>query len=184
MKKLFLILTVRVVAQSCVLAAMASMSFLIFPAMAESPAAMPRDIPADKMIDFCQSQTIASATERGDSFGWKRLSDDEMAEWRSSFTGYFKGTSLESVGWKRGKDEGLSFWIASGVTAHRACAYMTRNGTGIHEALSAKFGAPNSDDTYAMTRVAFWKLGKTQVSFSEMTSDPSPLVYVNISYTP
>ena len=87
-----------------------------------SAAAMPATLTLQQLLDFCDSQTIASAEAKGDQFGWHRMTDADLKDWRTGFIAY-NGGSVEVSGWRRGdkaSDDSLSFWVARGPNGHRA----------------------------------------------------------------
>ncbi|MBV8568814.1 MAG: hypothetical protein JO273_25510 [Methylobacteriaceae bacterium] len=139
---------------------------------AGTASAMPPALTLGQLLDICASSTVAQAAAKGDGLRWRRVSDAQLADWRSRFVAY-NGGSVEALGWQRGEKEGdglLSFWTARGKNAHRACAYSVRNPGGLLDALIAHFGPPKSLDRYDFGTTATWKQGAVEISFSQVGS--------------
>jgi hypothetical protein len=147
--------------------------------IAVQPAAATPALPTlTQLFDFCGSQTMAEAEAKADQFGWRRTTDADLHDWRAGFIAYNGGT-VEVSGWRRGDkttDDSLSFWIARGPSEHRACSYTVTNPAKLLDDLSERLGAPTSLDKRELATTAVWKLGATEVSFSQVGS--SAVLYV------
>jgi hypothetical protein len=144
-----------------------------------SAAAMPPTLTLPQLLDFCDSQTIASAEAKGDQLGWRRMTDADLKDWRTGFIAY-NGGSVEVSGWRRGdkaSDDSLSFWVARGPNEHRACAYTVTDPARLFDDLSERFGTPTSLDKREFGTTAVWKRGSSaEISFSQVGS--SAVLYV------
>jgi hypothetical protein len=147
--------------------------------LAVQPAAATPPLPTlTQLFDFCGSQTMAEAEAKADQFGWRRMTDADLHDWRAGFIAYNGGT-VEVSGWRRGdnvSDDSLSFWIAHGPSEHRACSYTVTNPAKLLDDLSERLGAPTSFDKRELATTAVWKRGVTEVSFSQVGS--SAVLYV------
>jgi hypothetical protein len=115
-----------------------------------------------QLVDFCTSKTLAEAEAKGDQLGWRRLTPAELENWRHT---------VEVSGWRRGDKDGggsLSFWVARGPSQHRACAYSVTNPAGLLDDLSERFGTPSNLEKHDFGTTASWKLGVTEISFSQV----------------
>jgi hypothetical protein len=143
-----------------------------------SAAATPPTLTLPQLLDFCDSQTMASAEAKADQFGWHRMTDADLKDWRTGFIAY-NGGSVDVLGWRRGDkagDDSLSFWVARGPNGHQACAYSVTNPATLFDDLSARFGAPTSLDKRESATTAVWKRGAAEISFSQVGS--SAVLYV------
>jgi hypothetical protein len=110
-----------------------------------------------QLVDFCTSKTLAEAEAKGDQLGWRRIAST--------------GNAVEVSGWRRGDIDGgdsLSFWVARGPSRHRACAYSVTNPAGLLDDLSERFGTPSNLEKHDFGTTASWKLGVTEISFSQV----------------
>ncbi len=136
--------------------------------------AMPDNMTVDRLLAICEAPSVQVATIQGDKLGWQRLTDAETEEWRAQFVGY-NGGSVEAVGWRRksaDQSDLLSFWIATGPNGHKACTYSTANPVRLLDGLSARLGAPdtqNKEDAMGMIS-AYWKRGEVEYSFTQIGS--------------
>lgn len=134
-------------------------------------AAMPA-LTTAQLFDVCGSSTISEAAAKGDRLGWRRMSDAQLEEWRSSFIAC-NGGSVQVLAWRRGEkdgDDSLSFWIARGPNGHRACSYSTASPDGLLDALSERLGAPETLDKYDFGATAYWKRDAAEIYFSQVGS--------------
>jgi hypothetical protein len=123
-----------------------------------------------QLVDFCTSKTLAEAEAKGDQLGWRRLTPAELENWRTSYIAS-TGNTVEGSGWRRGDKDGgdsLSFWVARGPGQHRACAYSVTNPAGLLDDLSERFGTPSNLEKHDFGTTASWKLGVTEISFSQV----------------
>lgn len=137
--------------------------------------AEPLSLSPAELLDFCQSETLAAAIAKGDRLGWRRLQDAELEEWRSAHDASMN-TSVEVAGWRDGDErtgKALNFWLTHGENGYKACNYLTRDATGLREALVTRYGEPPDP----MPTVAYWNLGRIQVALT--TSETT--VYVTIA---
>lgn len=142
--------------------------------LAVQPAAATPPLPTlTQLFDFCGSQTMTEAEAKADQFGWRRMADADLHDWRAGFIAYNGGT-VEVSGWRRGdniSDNSLSFWIARGPDGHRACLLTVTNPAKLLDDLSERFGAPTSLDKRELGTTAVWKRGSTEISFSQVGSN-------------
>jgi hypothetical protein len=147
--------------------------------LATRPAAATPPLPSlTQLFDFCGSQTMAEAEAKAGQFGWRRMTDAELQDWRTGFIAY-NGGFVDVSGWRRGdkaSDDSLSFWIARGLNGHRACSLTVTNPAKLLDDLSARFGAPTSLDKRELGTSAVWQRGGTEISFSQVGS--SAVLYV------
>jgi hypothetical protein len=150
--------------------------------LAVQPAAATPPLPTlTQLLDFCGSQTMAEAEAKAGQFGWRRMTDADLQDWRAGFIAYNGGT-VEVSGWRRGDkttDDSLSFWIARGPNGHRACSLTATNPAKLLDDLSERFGAPTSLDKRERGTTAVWQLGATEISFSQVGA--SAVLYVTHS---
>lgn len=138
----------------------------------------------EALLDFCRSPSIAAAQQKGEATGWPQAAERELAEWRQAAerTG---ASRISVVGWRQPGGEGsLSFWTSFGQNTYRACAFTTREGQGLREALEQRFGTPDTASDMAVSRTAFWKRGSMQAAISSVGEGPRALVYVSIANLP
>ena len=147
-----------------------------------SATAAPRDITMSELYDFCRTPVFAEALRKAESFGWPRMSEAKLENWRASFLDYLGGP-VEVSGWQRGEDgksDALSFWIAHGANGHRACVYATHDGRALERALTETFGAPDMAEDSEISRSAIWTHDGAEISFMNVGT----AAQVNISSRP
>lgn len=156
---------------------------ILLVAMPIGAAAQSRVTP-EALLDFCRAPTIEAARQKGDAIGWPAASERDMEQWRQAAER--SGASRIAVlGWQRpDRESGLWFWISSGQNTYRACAFTTREGEGLREALERRFGAPDHGDDSAALRSAFWKRDGSQIAFSSVGEGLRALVHVSIADLP
>jgi hypothetical protein len=140
--------------------------------------AMPPLLSIDQFLEVCRSDTVAEATAKGDAFGWARMEDSQIEDWRTHFLAYNGGT-VQVIGWRRGESDGdglLSFWIAIGPNGHKACSYSLAHPEGLLDGLIDHFGKPASLDKYEFGTVANWQQGLAEVSYSQVGSSTGIVV--------
>lgn len=140
--------------------------------------ASPKNLTATQLIDFCSSSTVSDASAKGDQFGWRKMTDAALHEWRTSFISY-NGGSVDVTGWKRGGDEhgeSLAFWIAQGPNSHKACSYSLGSDPGLLGGLSEILGVPETVE--GTNANAHWKTELMEVYYTQVGSS----TLVNINY--
>ena len=144
---------------------------LLLAVLAAGPSrADPLPLTVPQLDAVCRSATMAEAAGHGDASGWRRLSGPRLDAWRASFVAVNGGT-VQLLTWGRGQEEGdglLSFWIARGGADHRACTYSSSGSSGLLDGLTAHLGPPRDLARSEYGVQAFWKLGATEVSFSQV----------------
>ncbi len=67
--------------------------------LAVQPAAATPPLPTlTQLFDFCGSQTMTEAEAKADQFGWRRMADADLHDWRAGFIAYNGGTVECRVG--------------------------------------------------------------------------------------
>jgi hypothetical protein len=64
---------------------------LSLPIAVQPVAAMPPLPTLTQLFDFCGSQTMAEAKAKADQFGWRRMTDADLNDWRAGFIAYSGG---------------------------------------------------------------------------------------------
>lgn len=132
------------------------------------------DVTPAQYFAICDSTDMQAALVTAESFGWKRLSDAELDEWRNDYE-RFNSVAVQVASWRNGKEpdtQTVAFWIASGANAHRACTYNANRDAGLRQALIERFG----EVADATPDLVYWALGKTQAGYTSRGS----AVYVTI----
>ena len=134
--------------------------------------AAPQALSPKRLLEVCNSQSIAEVTAKGNQLGWETVpaTDPSTVEWRKSFVSY-NGGSVDVVGWRKTSTENvevLSFWVAEGPNAHKACSYSINVADGLLDALIELLGRPSTLHKDEVSTTAFWKQGTREISYSQV----------------
>jgi hypothetical protein len=143
------------------------------------------------LLNICLAGSLGEARDRAGQLGWRALPETHFESWRRAFIEH-QGGSVEVVGWRGPKADSepddhaasLAFWVARGRNPHQACAYTTRQGEGLREALAARFGEPPTAFSSEAVGSAYWTAEGVRIAWSRVGAGPRALVYVNISPAP
>ncbi|MGU3401300.1 hypothetical protein ACLBWS_16410 [Brucellaceae bacterium D45D] len=136
----------------------------------KSVIADPIDMTAEKLLDICSSSTVQMAETKGDVLGWKKMTDAERDELRSTLG---NPSSTEIVGWRRsgtGRPEFL--WFATHAAHVMTCWYTKPDATGLLDSLSEHLGSPDELDKNdaANSITALWLRNQLEYSFVQFRS--------------